>query len=122
MLTGGTEAQAQQAGAADRGGAFERWLAGLIDRELIDAFLWLQREYLRPHRRALATAFLFTWLSGATTALLVWLVKPALSTILEGGRPELVFGLVAAVASSDRSAGSPRCRRCASRSGSASRC
>jgi subfamily B ATP-binding cassette protein MsbA len=45
----------------------------------------------------LATAFFFTWLSGAATALLIWLVKPALSTILEGGRPELVFGLVAAV-------------------------
>ena len=97
MLGGSTEAQAQRVGAADPGGAFRRWLAGLIDRELIEAFLWLQREYVRPHRRALATAFLFTWLSGATTALLVWLVKPALSTIIEGGRPGLVFGLVAAV-------------------------
>ena len=45
----------------------------------------------------MATAFLFTWLSGAATALLIWLVKPALSAILDGGRPELVFGLVAAV-------------------------
>jgi ATP-binding cassette, subfamily B, bacterial MsbA len=97
LLTGGTEAQAQSAGAAERGGAFGRWLGGLIDRELVDAFLWLQREYIRPHRRALATAFVFTWLSGAATALLIWLMKPAISTILEGGRPELVFGLVAAV-------------------------
>jgi ABC-type multidrug transport system fused ATPase/permease subunit len=97
LSTGGIEAHAQPAGAAERGGAFGRWLGGLIDRDLIDAFVWLQREYIRPHRKALATAFLFTWLSGAATALLIWLVKPALTAILEGGRSELVFGLVAAV-------------------------
>jgi hypothetical protein len=62
LSTGGIEAHAQPAVAAERGGAFGRWLGGLIDRDLIDAFVWLQREYIRPHRKALATAFLFTWL------------------------------------------------------------
>jgi ATP-binding cassette, subfamily B, bacterial MsbA len=94
----GTEAQEQQASAADQGGARARWLAGQIDRDLIDAFRWLQREYLRPHHRALALAFMLTWLAAGATALLVWLVKPALSAILEGGPIELVFGLAAAVA------------------------
>ncbi len=98
MLTVGTEAQGQRAGAADQGGAFARWLTGQIDRDLIDAFRWLQREYLRPHHRALALAFMLTWLASGATALLAWLVKPALSAILEGGRIELVFGLAAAVA------------------------
>jgi len=94
----GTETQGQGASAADQGGAFGRWLAGQIDRDLIDAFRWLQREYLRPHHRALALAFMLTWVAAGATALLVWLVKPALSSILEGGRIELVFGLAAAVA------------------------
>ena len=94
----GTKAEGQQAGAADQGGAFARWLAGQIDRDLIDAFRWLQREYLRPHHRALALAFMLTWVAAGATALLVWLVKPALSAILGGGRIELVFGLAAAVA------------------------
>jgi ATP-binding cassette, subfamily B, bacterial MsbA len=94
----GTELQGQQASAADQGGALARWLAGQIDRDLIDAFRWLQREYLRPHHRALALAFVLTWVAAGATALLVWLVKPALSAILEGGRIELVFGLAAAVA------------------------
>jgi subfamily B ATP-binding cassette protein MsbA len=98
LLSVGTEAQERQADAADRGGAFARWLIGQIDRDLIDAFRWLQREYLRPHHRALALAFMLTWLAAGATALLVWLVKPALSTILQGGRIELVFGLAAAVA------------------------
>ena len=93
MLSVGTEAQRQQAG-----GAIGRWLAGQVDHDLIDAFRWLQREYFRPHHRALALAFLLTWLSSGATAVLVWLVKPALSAILEGGRIELVFGLAAAVA------------------------
>ena len=88
----------QPARTADRGDAFQRWLAGLIDRDLIDAFLWLQREYLRAHHRALAAAFMLTWVAAGATGLLVWLVKPALSTILQGGRTELVFGLAAAVA------------------------
>jgi subfamily B ATP-binding cassette protein MsbA len=92
-----SEGQAQRARAADRGAGFAQWLAGQFGRDMIDAFLWLEQRYIRPHRRALAVAFLFTWISGAATALLVWLVKPALSTILEGGRPGLVFGLVAAV-------------------------
>jgi ATP-binding cassette, subfamily B, bacterial MsbA len=98
LLSVGTEAQGKQAGAADQAGVFARWLAGRIDRDLIDAFRWLQREYFRPHYRALARAFMLTWLASGATALLVWLVKPALSTILEGGRIELVFGLAAAVA------------------------
>ena len=98
MLSVGTEAQGQQAGAAEQGGAFARWLTGQIDRDLIGAFRWLQREYLRPHHRALALAFMLTWVAAGATALLVWLVKPALSAILEGGRIELVFGLAAAVA------------------------
>jgi subfamily B ATP-binding cassette protein MsbA len=97
-LSVGTEAQGQQGGAGDQRGAFARWLAGQIDRDLVDAFLWLQREYLRPHHRALALAFMLTWVSAGATALLVWLVKPALSAILQGGRIELVFGLAAAVA------------------------
>jgi ATP-binding cassette, subfamily B, bacterial MsbA len=97
-LSVGTEAQGQQGGAGDQRGAFARWLASQIDRDLVDAFLWLQREYLRPHHRALALAFMLTWVSAGATALLVWLVKPALSAILQGGRIELVFGLAAAVA------------------------
>jgi subfamily B ATP-binding cassette protein MsbA len=97
LLSSGTKAQ-EQRGAADGGDAFTRWLAGHVDRELIDAFRWLQREYLRPHHRALALAFMLTWIAAGATALLVWLVKPALSAILEGGRIELVFGLAAAVA------------------------
>ena len=93
MLSVGTEAQRPQAG-----GAIARWLTGQIDRDLIEAFRWLQREYFRPHYRALALAFALTWISSGATALLVWLVKPALSAILGGGRIELVFGLAAAVA------------------------
>jgi subfamily B ATP-binding cassette protein MsbA len=93
LLSVGTEAQERQPG-----GVIGRWLSGQIDRDLIDAFRWLQREYLRPHHRALILAFMLTWLSSGATALLVWLVKPALSAILEGGRIELVFGLAAAVA------------------------
>jgi ATP-binding cassette, subfamily B, bacterial MsbA len=98
LLSVGTEAQTQKAGAAGQGGLLSRWLTSQIDRDLIDAFRWLQREYLRPHHRALALAFLLTWLAAGATALLVWLVKPALSAILAGGRIELVFGLAAAVA------------------------
>jgi len=85
-------------GAADWDGVFARWLPGQIDRDLIDAFRWLQREYLRPHHRALALTFMLTWLAAGATALPVWLVKPALSVILKGGRIELVLGLAAAVA------------------------
>jgi subfamily B ATP-binding cassette protein MsbA len=94
----GTEVSEQRASAADQSGAFARWLPWQIDHDLIDAFRWLQREYLRPHHRALALAFMLTWVAAGATALLVWLVKPALSAILEGGRIELVFGLAAAVA------------------------
>jgi ATP-binding cassette, subfamily B, bacterial MsbA len=97
-LTVDTEAQAQETGARGRRAAFVRWLAGQIDRDLVDAFLWLQRGYLRSHHRALVIAFMLTWVAAGATALLVWLVKPALSAILEGERFELVFGLAAAVA------------------------
>jgi subfamily B ATP-binding cassette protein MsbA len=97
LLSVGTEAQRQQVRAADQGGVIARWLTAQIDRHMIEGFLWLQREYFRPHYRALALSFMLTWLSSGATALLVWLVKPALSAILEGRRIELVFGLSAAV-------------------------
>jgi subfamily B ATP-binding cassette protein MsbA len=98
LLSVGTKALERKGGPAERARAFTRWLVGHIDRDLVDTFLWLQREYLRPHHGALVMAFLLTWVASGATALLVWLVKPALSTIVEGGHFELVFGLAAAVA------------------------